>query len=660
MKKITLGRQIRTAFCGVMVIILLCSTMFNIATIIKDSIEVATSTSIDEAKIAAHGLNVELTAKISLIEALAIQFSGGLERGSITDQTLQGYLETHAKSRTSVLDMYFANSDSKVVGTQGITPAGELGFDITTRDWYMGAVNTNDIYVTTPYLDVTTGQSAITLAKAILASNNSVIGVLAIDISLDTLQSELINLASENDGFTFMITTDGIVVAHPNNDYMPQIDSYSNIADVSESYSRILTLADGVMTKVENSEGDTYYSSVRTIEGTPFKIVSNYPASNVMNAIITEVIASIALLITGLALIWVVIAIIVKKCIAPLELVVIALDEIKHGNLKVDTTHIATPNLETEKLVLSLQVVSSTITSYINEIDKILDSFADCDFTPEPKQNYIGDFGKIKVSLTKISDHLKELLSNTQASTTEISTGANQIATSAQDLSSLTISQCELITDFKQETVRVAEDIISIIEDIDKNHETADIMANKALHGTEQGKRLVNAMQLISKSNKEMTEVIKSIEDIADQTDLLALNAAIEAARAGEAGKGFAIVAREIRELSTKTTSIVNDIYGMINENIASLEKGEELVEIAVLALDDIALASEETRNVSKHVSENAITQKDSLHRIIINVELLEKEMSKNASISQENVAISEEVEAQLDTLNNQLSHFVI
>ncbi|WP_417362043.1 methyl-accepting chemotaxis protein [Gallaecimonas pentaromativorans] len=102
------------------------------------------------------------------------------------------------------------------------------------------------------------------------------------------------------------------------------------------------------------------------------------------------------------------------------------------------------------------------------------------------------------------------------------------------------------------------------------------VRINKLQDDVEESARAAEALQA---ETQKVTSIMGEIEGIADQTNLLALNAAIEAARAGEHGRGFAVVADEVRALSSRTQQSAGNIRDSLAGMRRMLDSWRELME---------------------------------------------------------------------------------
>ena len=111
----------------------------------------------------------------------------------------------------------------------------------------------------------------------------------------------------------------------------------------------------------------------------------------------------------------------------------------------------------------------------------------------------------------------------------------------------------------------------------------------------------MNMMHIINDTTTQMEKVVKLLADvkgISDQTNLLALNAAIEAARAGEAGRGFAVVADEVRNLSTHSNKFSDEIKSVVGKASENIKLAQETMQ--KIASKDMSMAIKSKEDVNR------------------------------------------------------------
>jgi methyl-accepting chemotaxis protein len=569
----------------------------------------------ENAKKQAHEIAMTVESSLELQAEVAAAFATGYhvietlqkvkDEGAEAASEELSVLRQEMKKKYSVLADHFLGIF--VTDENGLLLTGELaggkeykGSNISSRQYFKDAKRTGLPYVGNIVRSKSTGKLIYVACAPVTSATGDFLGVFGMSIKSEFLTKLVSDVKVGETGYGWMINKEGVIIAHPNAEFVLELDLKS-VSGMENIVQEMLAGNAGVMNYVFKGTPKISGFAPVLLQGWSIGITQDEEEfletpHAIRNSLL--IIMVVSLLVVGVLVFFA-----AKSITKPINDAVAGLKDIAEG--EGDLTKRLQVNTKDE----------------VGEMAKWFNIFLDKlqDIIKQIAANSSG-VGANSTQLSSISQNLLASAEDTAQRSTNVATASEEMSA---NLNTVAAAMEESATNASM-VATAAEQMSSTINEIAENAEKARTVSSQAVGQAENAYDKMNELGVAADKIGKVTE---TITEISEQTNLLALNATIEAARAGEAGKGFAVVANEIKELAKQTAEATLDIKNLIDDvqNTSKSTEGEiEQISKIIGGVNDIvstiATAVEEQTAATQEIANNISQASQGIQEVNENV----------------------------------------
>lgn len=580
---------------------------------------------------------------VQIVETMQMTIQGM----DISDtETLKKYLKAATENYPDTSDIYMGFENKEFIDGSGWTP--DEGYDCTQRTWYLEAVKEGQVFVGIPYFDLVTDSMVVSISAPIMR-NETLLGVVSMDLSLKVLLESLSQISNNDEGtYLFLLDSDENIVVHPNETFLPTENAVSNAKDVANGNYKSRIKDQQIETgMIKDYDGMQKYLVLTSIDSTGWRLGTVVPNEIFRGSLSQLVVVSIVMTIITI-LIIIIFAFFMGNSISK---PIIRLTKIINKTKEFELSH--KEDIGNDPLLLD----KTELGTIARAVHNLRVSLYDISISLKDAHKHI------QQQSDQVNISLKENIKAITVVTNTIGEMSEAIESEARD-SQEGIEKLEILSDEITKAAEAVDGLHAISQNTAEDSQTGmnqiTDLSEKIKDNGKAQQRVVTNIAMLSEKSKSIGSISVAITEIASQTNLLALNASIEAARAGEAGRGFAVVADEIRNLAEQTARATDSIAKILSEIQNEIEHTKTNIDVVETTTQDSMKSMEEANNAFNKIKNSVedmtgrvTVLTDSIGEINRNKDKVVITFSDISSATEEISASSQEILSSADRQRN-------